>query len=138
MYCKENLQIVKFFVSILRKFNLLTPSVLTGREIADFNRARRERAIGGTDPLETFHPIAFVHQQLEHVDDDAVSDRRLLAAFSLAETEFESQTWRAFWMTTVDDLAANDVASDLGITRNAVYLAKSRILKRLRPIFQNC
>jgi len=32
----------------------------------------------------------------------------------------------------VDGRAANDVASDLGISVNAVYLARGRVLRRLR------
>ena len=35
-------------------------------------------------------------------------------------------------MTTVEGRTATDVAFDLGISRNAVYVAQSRILRRLR------
>jgi RNA polymerase sigma-70 factor (ECF subfamily) len=56
----------------------------------------------------------------------------LLAAVASVQTEFEALSWQAFWMTTVEGRGASDVAFDLGLTRNAVYLAKSRILKRLR------
>lgn len=41
-------------------------------------------------------------------------------------------TWEAFWQVTVRGRAADDVARDLGLTRNAVYIANSRVLRRLR------
>ncbi len=41
-------------------------------------------------------------------------------------------TWEAFWQVTVQGRAPDDVARDLGLTRNAVYIANSRVLRRLR------
>ena len=48
------------------------------------------------------------------------------------QAEFQPATWRACWEFVVRDRPAAEVASDLGITVNAVYLAKSRVLRRLR------
>lgn len=48
------------------------------------------------------------------------------------QSEFEKPTWQAFWRTTVEGQQTANVAEDLGISVNAVYLARSRILKRLR------
>ena len=41
-------------------------------------------------------------------------------------------TWKAFWMTAVQELAVETVASELGLTTGAVYIARSRVLARLR------
>ena len=41
-------------------------------------------------------------------------------------------TWRACWEFVVSDRPAKEVAAELGLTVNAVYLAKSRVLRRLR------
>lgn len=46
------------------------------------------------------------------------------------------RTWRAFWKTSVVGEAAADVAADLGMTRGAVHIARSRVLGRLRKIVQ--
>ncbi len=46
--------------------------------------------------------------------------------------EFEDRTWQAFWRTAVDDQPAASVAAELGMTANAVRMAKSRVLHRLR------
>jgi RNA polymerase sigma-70 factor (ECF subfamily) len=45
-------------------------------------------------------------------------------------------TWQACWEFVVRDRPAAAVAAELGITVNAVYLAKSRVLRRLREELQ--
>ncbi len=55
-----------------------------------------------------------------------------LQVLELVRTEFEEQTWRAFWRVVADGVPAGYVADEMGISVNAVYLAKSRILRRVR------
>jgi RNA polymerase sigma-70 factor (ECF subfamily) len=55
-------------------------------------------------------------------------------ALDLIHTEFGERTWQAFWRVAVEGQTPADVAADLGLTRNAVYLARSRILRRLREV----
>jgi RNA polymerase sigma-70 factor, ECF subfamily len=47
------------------------------------------------------------------------------------KTDFQEATWRACWENVVEGRPADEVACELGITVNAVYLAKSRVLRRL-------
>jgi RNA polymerase sigma-70 factor (ECF subfamily) len=62
------------------------------------------------------------------------SERCLLlrSALDLVRGEFEVTTWQAAWQTAVEGRPAADVAAALGLTTAAVYIAKSRVLKRLR------
>ena len=53
-------------------------------------------------------------------------------ALEVMQTEFQPTTWKACWEHVVAGRPAADVARELGITANAVYLAKSRVLRRLR------
>ena len=46
--------------------------------------------------------------------------------------DFEQITWQACWDTVVLGRPAAEVAAALNISVNAVYLARSRILGRLR------
>jgi RNA polymerase sigma-70 factor (ECF subfamily) len=76
-------------------------------------------------------------QPLAPVDSDDLEEREyrlyvLGRALRLMVNEFEPVTWQACWNTIVLGRPAADVASDLGTTVNAVYLAKSRVLGRLR------
>src|SRR5262249_21383684 len=46
--------------------------------------------------------------------------------------EFAESTWQAFWRTGVDNRPVADVAAELGLSAGAVYIARSRVLARLR------
>jgi RNA polymerase sigma-70 factor (ECF subfamily) len=56
----------------------------------------------------------------------------LRSAVEQIRAEFEDRTWLAFWQSTVDRRLPADVAADLGMSVNAVYKARSRVLRRLR------
>lgn len=56
----------------------------------------------------------------------------LLRQLELIRAEFAPHIWQAFWRTAVDGEAAPDVAEELGMTANAVRVAKHRVLARLR------
>lgn len=43
-------------------------------------------------------------------------------------------TWQAFWKTAVENKSGPEVAKELGLTVAAVYLAKSRVMARLRAV----
>jgi RNA polymerase sigma-70 factor (ECF subfamily) len=49
---------------------------------------------------------------------------------------FHDSTWQAFWQTAVDGKSGKEVAERLGMTAAAVYLAKSRVMARLREQIQ--
>lgn len=50
--------------------------------------------------------------------------------------EFSDRTWQAFWRTSVDQRAIDEVAAELKVTKGAVYIARSRVMARLRALVQ--
>jgi RNA polymerase sigma-70 factor (ECF subfamily) len=50
----------------------------------------------------------------------------------LIRNDFEPATWDAFHAVVVDNRPAPAVAADLRVSVGTVYVAKSRVLKRLR------
>jgi RNA polymerase sigma-70 factor (ECF subfamily) len=65
--------------------------------------------------------------------EEAESRRQVVRrALALLQSEFQPVTWTAFWEHGYCERPAAAVAEQLGITVNAVYLAKSRVLRRLR------
>ena len=53
-------------------------------------------------------------------------------ALELMRSEFRPTTWRACWEHVVGGRPAAEVAAELGVSVGAVYMAKSRVLSRLR------
>ncbi len=53
-------------------------------------------------------------------------------ALELMQSEFQPTTWKACWECVVEGRPAADVANELGLSVEAVYAAKSRVLRRLR------
>jgi RNA polymerase sigma-70 factor (ECF subfamily) len=57
-------------------------------------------------------------------------------AMQAIEPEFGDKTWQAFWLTAVDGVSAADVSKNLGMSTGAIYVAKSRVLARLKTEIQ--
>src|SRR5262249_53973963 len=103
----------------------------------ELNRVRRrggERTPGAGGPTH----LALMAEQPDQAD-PALWDRehreRLFAwAADQVRDTFRASTWDAFWRTAVEDQPAEAVARDLGISVGAVYIARSRVLARLREV----
>jgi RNA polymerase sigma-70 factor (ECF subfamily) len=48
--------------------------------------------------------------------------------------QVRSAAWQAFWQTAVEGRPAKEVAATLGMSVEAVYLARSRVFARLRKL----
>lgn len=64
---------------------------------------------------------------------DAAYERQLLeCAAQQVRADFSEATWSAFWQTAVEGREGKVVAEELGLTIAAVYLAKGRVMVRLK------
>lgn len=75
-------------------------------------------------------------------DDSALFDeeyrRRLFQwAADQVRPEFREPTWRAFWLTAVEGRQVKDVAESLGQTPGSIYIARSRVLARIRSTIEH-
>jgi RNA polymerase sigma-70 factor (ECF subfamily) len=95
------------------------------------DRARRRAAVPlivDADALE-MAPVP------DHVEEFAEEEYRaylFARAIELMQAELPPGEWRAWRAYIVQGQPAAEVAQELGLTINQVYLAKSRILRRLR------
>lgn len=80
-------------------------------------------------------------EQLEQLaSPDAVTEateveyRRYLMSriMRIVQTDFPPQTWQIFQQVAVHGRPGTDVARDFGVTVNAVYLTRGRVMARLR------
>lgn len=53
-------------------------------------------------------------------------------AAQLIRSDFKEETWQIFWKCTALEKPAEEVASEMKVSLDAVYAAKSRVLRRLR------
>jgi RNA polymerase sigma-70 factor (ECF subfamily) len=106
-------------------------------QVRTFLRTRRHRqALAGDalphelDQIEDPRSEARRQWDLEH---DQQLVRRLLAS---VQVDFQPQTWEVFRLLVLENLPAAEVARRCRIQRNAVYVAKARVLARLRQELQ--
>ena len=95
-------------------------------------RDRHPPALGDSDIEWRINQLADPASELSQIwnrQHDRYIAQRLLA---LAEPHFAHSTWQAFYRVAVEGAKADLVAAELGISLNAVFIAKSRVLTRLR------
>jgi RNA polymerase sigma-70 factor (ECF subfamily) len=93
----------------------------------DYHRRRGSRPSTAGAAIEPAAP--------DDIEQFSVSEyRRCLAsqALQIMQDEFQPATWKACWECVAAGRPAAEVARELGISVNAVYVAKCRVLRRLR------
>jgi RNA polymerase sigma-70 factor (ECF subfamily) len=107
---------------------------ITRSKIVDHIRknAGLEIAFGGDKSLNEVATIEYDEEDKEDDRDTAILYQK---AVQFVKGEFADKDCRAFLMLVVDGIPAKDVAQILAISVNSVYIAKSRILKRLQDEF---
>ena len=101
----------------------------TGHRLSEFWRSRRGRPDSPPEAWEELeHPGSDLSRNWDREHDEYVAHRLL----ELMEPEFSRPTWQAFRRQVLDGLRAAEVAAELETSVNAVLLAKSRVLARLR------
>jgi RNA polymerase sigma-70 factor (ECF subfamily) len=100
----------------------------------DYWRATLEStpASGGSGATAALQQITDPNSDLNRQWDEE-HDRYVLGCLlDLVEQEFEPTTLRAFRRLALDGASGADVAEELGLSVAAVYVAKSRVLQRIR------
>jgi RNA polymerase sigma-70 factor (ECF subfamily) len=108
---------------------------ITRNKIRDHFRAAAARpvAAGGTDAQIRLAELPEVEpESLTAAPMTGASQSPVFGALELARAEFNERTWQAFWRSTVLEQETAQIAADLKLSVNAVRLAKSRVLRRLR------
>jgi RNA polymerase sigma-70 factor (ECF subfamily) len=97
-------------------------------------QARRRRGAVGTGDSETRSLL----EQHPAPEEDRTAwqrdyERRLFHwAAEQVRDSFRETTWQAFWRTAVEGQGIKEAAAELGLSASAVYLARSRVMARLR------
>ena len=107
---------------------------ITVNRLRNFCRARQARpdATGDSDFLNQLDQLEDPHSELSRLWDQEHEQHVLRRALELIGPEFAPSTWQAFRRVMIDGAAVPAVAAELGLSVNAVFIAKSRVLSRLR------
>jgi RNA polymerase sigma-70 factor (ECF subfamily) len=92
----------------------------------------RRPATGGEAVAEQLLQLEDPSSPLSRAWDEEDDRHVLTTLLDAIRLEFQPATWRAFESTVRDGRPAAEVAAELGLSVNAVLIAKSRVLKRLR------
>jgi RNA polymerase sigma-70 factor (ECF subfamily) len=111
---------------------------ITRNKVSDFFRAMANtpRAQGGSEAQQRMLDIPDHEPPSQSAEPRSEGSRHGLRLWvEPIRAEFEERTWSAFWLTVVEDQTIADAANALGMTPNAVRIAKCRVLRRLRDEF---
>jgi RNA polymerase sigma-70 factor (ECF subfamily) len=123
-------------------------TIARNKSLDFFQRRDREpAAAGGTEAARRMQDVCDVaslrseagappatnpNASLPGAGEDAAFGGVVRQALDLIRSEFQEQTWKAFWGVAVEGRSTADVAADLKMQPGAVRVAKSRVLLRLR------
>ena len=93
---------------------------------------RRTVAQGGTDGQIQLAAQPDSHASLSAEFEREYRQQLLLCAAQQIRGEFRESTWLAFWRTCIDGRSVAEVADELGMSVGNLYVARSRIIARLR------
>jgi RNA polymerase sigma-70 factor (ECF subfamily) len=95
-----------------------------------WKEARRRRAAAGG--AEADLAVLATNEHADALWDEEYRQYLVGRALEVMKAEFQPGTWMACWAHIVDGKPAAEVAAELDMSVNAVYLATSRVLRRLR------
>jgi len=102
---------------------------LAHRRLYDWlQKAQGQPALGAT--VQFFNDVPA--KEDEAFWDEAYERRLFTLAAERIRPALTGSTWQAFWQTAVEGKNGQDVAKALGISVAAVYLAKSRVMVKLK------
>lgn len=99
-------------------------------------RNKQPAALGGSDFAEIIDQLEDPHSGISKLWDREHDEHVTKYLLKRIQSDFAEKTWQAFQRFAIDGLAADTVAEELGITANAVFIAKSRVMSKLRQIGQ--
>ena len=108
-------------------------TILSSRS-ADYWRTKSgvTQAQGGSGAIAALQEIADPDSELARQWDEEHDRYVLQCLLDLVEEEFEPTTLKAFRRLAIDGVSGAEAAQELGLSVAAFYIAKSRVLQRIR------
>lgn len=99
----------------------------------DFLRQQDRRPISANEPT-----LASIEEPCAESDFYDIEFEKQFFAWAAEKirASFKPHTWQAFWRTAVEQRPVKEVAESLGLTSGAIYLARSRVIAKLRTTIE--
>ena len=94
-------------------------------------QAKQPKGTGDTRAINLLNNQPDQHNELEQYWDHEYQQQLIRWAAQQIRDQFKESTWQAFWLTSVEERAPQEVAQEIGLSVGAIYVAKSRVMKRL-------
>jgi RNA polymerase sigma-70 factor (ECF subfamily) len=99
-------------------------------------RHKVDRGSGDSDAHQRLEAVAGPEWGLAESWDEEYERNLAALAMRRVQGEVQPATWQAFWQTAVESKSAREAGEALGMSAGAVYVARSRVLARLREEVQ--
>jgi RNA polymerase sigma-70 factor (ECF subfamily) len=112
---------------------------ITKNRVLTFLTARKGKA-RGTGDSNVQSLLSSQPDGRDGLEQDWETDyRRSLTSVVMEEVrqEFSEKIWSAFWQTAVEARPVPEVSRSLGMAAGSIYVAKSRVLARVRDVVQS-
>jgi RNA polymerase sigma-70 factor (ECF subfamily) len=113
-------------------------ATIVGNKIHDFFRAANRHTEVGSRSRVDLHGLK--DESLPDIDEQLESQWRhqmFAEAVDAIRNTVEGETWLAFWRTSIDLVPAEEVAQELGVSIGNIYVARSRVISKLRKWVQD-
>ncbi len=109
---------------------------ITRTRLLDHFQEYRQRELAAGGDVSWNEPTITYHDR-ELPEDEEPSEKKMVyeQALALVRGVFSEQDFQAFHQVVLEGASPREVAAELGVSVNSIYIAKSRILKRLRDEF---
>ena len=96
------------------------------------SQQRHPHVPGGTSALQRLEELPSPEEETNW--DREFHQRLFEWAAERVRAEVQMKTWQAFWQAAVEGRRGEEVAANLSLSLGGVYVAKSRVLTRLREL----
>jgi len=97
-------------------------------------KKRQAAAPGGTEFGEIIEQLADPHSGISQMWDREYDECVTRFLLEQVRGRFSEKSWKAFQRFALDGLNADEVARELEMSPNAVFIAKSRVMSKLREV----
>ncbi len=99
-----------------------------------YARQQKRESPGGSVFFDVVQQLADDQSEMSRVWNHEYDRHVVQGLLVRLEPHFQENTLLAFRKTTLDQMAAADVATELGMTRNAVIVARCKVLRKLHEL----